>query len=163
MMVHNEHSVKLPVLNDDALSLDDEAMTEATLVAGLRDFTDTCVLFDIIGDILSVLYCNNGAVMPSIKKHTQHAPMLSQIMALNGRLEAYLITIPDFLRTFIEGREHANSKNISASTLTIQQAISCRYQITLDATLLDPPTNTCVQILVCEDSSFASGTTHAPG
>jgi hypothetical protein len=135
-MVHNEHSVKLPVLDDDALSPDNEAITEATLVAGLPDFTDICELFDIIGDILSTLYCNNGAVMPSIKKHTQHAPILSQIMALNGRLEAYLNAIPNFVRTFIEGREHTNSKDFPASTLTIQQAISCRYQITLDATFV---------------------------
>jgi hypothetical protein len=128
MMVHNDHSVKLPVLDDDALSPNDEAMTEVTVVADLPDFTDICELFDIIGDILFTLYCNNGAVLPSIKKHTQHAPILSQIMALNGRLEAYLFAIPNFLRTFIEGREHTNSKNFSASTLTIQQAISCRYQ-----------------------------------
>jgi hypothetical protein len=137
-MVHNEHSISLPVLNDDALSPDVEAMTSVRIVAGLRVFTDTCELFDIIGDILSTLYCNNGAVMSSIKIHTQHAPMLSHMMALNGRLEAYLITIPDFLRVFIEGSEQTDSIDISDSTLTIQQAISCRYRTTTYTNLVIP-------------------------
>jgi hypothetical protein len=90
-------------------------------------FTYACELFSIIGDILSTLYCNNGALLPPSANQMQHAQTLSQVMALNGRLEAYLITIPRSLRTFIEGSEQTNPIDNLGPGLVIQQAISCRY------------------------------------
>jgi hypothetical protein len=125
MMIRDQHSIPLPVLGDDDLSPDDDNPTSIKLVTSLRIFTYTCELLDIIGDILSTLYCNNGAVL-STRKHTLHAPTLSKSMALNGRLEAFLLTLPDFLRTFVEGSQQTNYGSLSGSTRTIQQAISCR-------------------------------------
>ncbi|KAI4843952.1 hypothetical protein E4T44_06466 [Aureobasidium sp. EXF-8845] len=129
MMICGEHSIPLPVLGDDALNPQSvETSTSMKVFPGVNVFTHTCELFDIIGDILSTLYCNNGALMPPVTDQFQNARTLAQIMALNGRMEAYLITLPDFLHTFIEGSEQTRSIDISGPVLTIQQAISCRYR-----------------------------------
>ncbi|KAG9666292.1 hypothetical protein KCU99_g9808, partial [Aureobasidium melanogenum] len=117
MMIQGEHNISLPVLGDDALSPDAQAFSDPIeSLSDLSIFRYTCSLFSLVGDILTTLYCNNGALLP--------------IMALNGRLEAYLITLPEYIRGFIEGREEIVSQNTLPPKPLYQQAISCRYLYT---------------------------------
>ncbi|CAD0111314.1 unnamed protein product, partial [Aureobasidium uvarum] len=128
MMVHSDHSVSLPVVGDDALRQQGgELPASREPTHGLHIFRYACELFGIVGDILSTLYCNNGALLPASADLHQRSRTLSQIMGLNGQLEAYLITIPDFLRIGIDGPEQVDLDDLSKPMLAIQQAISCRY------------------------------------
>jgi hypothetical protein len=127
MMIHGEHSIPLPLLGDDDLCPQSvEPPTSMKPISNINIFTHTCELFGIMGDILSTLYCNNGALMPAATNPLQNTRTLSQIMALNGRLEAYLFTIPIYLRTIVEGSVQVNFVDTSGPTLTVQHAISCR-------------------------------------
>ncbi|KAK6002159.1 hypothetical protein QM012_001797 [Aureobasidium pullulans] len=131
MMIQSEHNISLPILCDDALGPESEAASiPLESLSDLSIFRYTCELFSLVGDILTTLYCNNGALLPLGTDTRWQSRMLSQIMALNGRLEGYLITLPDYIRDFIQG----NAQNISQDTLhpmlLYQQAISCRYLYT---------------------------------
>jgi hypothetical protein len=126
-MIHGEHSIPLPLLGDDDLCTQSvEPPTSMKPISSVDIFTHTCELFAIIGDILSTLYCNNGALMPLATDPLQHTRTLSQIMALNGRLEAYLFTIPRYPREIIDGSVQINFVDTPGPTLTFQHAISCR-------------------------------------
>lgn len=163
-MIHNEHNIPLPVLGDVALrSPSKETSASMRSIYGVGNFTSTCELFSIIGDILSTLYCNNGALMAPAADKLQHAQILSQVMALNGRLEAYFTTMPDSFRIFIEGSEETETIEISNPTLVARQAISCRYRLHCVTIMLCQITDTRTQILVREASSSASGNTYASG
>ncbi|KAG9530803.1 hypothetical protein KCU93_g2329, partial [Aureobasidium melanogenum] len=131
MMIQGEHNISLPVLGDDALSPDGQAFSD--LIESLSDlsiFRYTCSLFSLVGDILTTLYCNDGALLPASTDIRWQTRILSQIMALNGRLEAYLITLPEYIRGFIGGREEIVSQNTLPPKPLYQQAISCRYLYT---------------------------------
>jgi hypothetical protein len=142
-MIHGERSVSLPVLGDDDISPQSfDPTTSMKSSYEVRIFTHTCGLFSIIGDILSTLYCNNGSLIPPTANQLENARTLSQIMALNGRLEAYLITIPKHIRTIIEGSVQINSVDTSGPTLTIQHAITCRYLLQYVPVLLYRLTDT---------------------
>lgn len=128
MMVHDEHSIPLPVFGDVALHPPgDVALARTKNIFSVNLFTDTCELFCIVGDILSTLYCNNGALIAPAANQRQNVENLSQIMALNGRLEAYLMTLSLPLRTFIEGSVQTDSIEISSTSRVANQAIACRY------------------------------------
>lgn len=127
-MIQGEHNISLPVLGDDALSPDAQAFSDPIeSLSDLSIFRYTCSLFSLVGDILTTLYCNNGALLPVSTDTRWQSQILSQIMALNGRLEAYLITLPEYIRGFIEGREEIVSQNTLPPKPLYQQAISCRY------------------------------------
>jgi hypothetical protein len=126
-MIHGEHSIPLPLLGDDDLCPQNiEPPTPVKSISSVEIFTHVCDLFGIIGDILSTLYRNNGALMPVATDPLQNTRTLSQIMALNGRLEAYLLTIPRYIGTIIEGSVQIDFVDTPGSTLTIQHAITCR-------------------------------------
>lgn len=127
-MIHDTYSIPLPVFGDCALRPpSDVDLARTKNISSIDLFTHTCELFDIIGDILSTLYCNNGALAAPAASQRQHVQSLSQMMALNGRLEAYLKTLSDPLRTFIEGSVQRDSIEISSTLRVAHQAISCRY------------------------------------
>lgn len=137
-MIQGEHSIALPVLGDDALISESEMPSYLTeSLSDLSIFRYTCELFSVVGDILTTLYCNNGALLPASTDTRGQSETLSQIMALNGRLEAYLITLPDYIRDFIQGREQTVSQDAPHPMLLYQQAISCRYSISRCDMLVD--------------------------
>lgn len=128
MMVHDTHSIPLPVFGDCALHPPTNAAVAPTkIISSVNFFTHTCELFSIIGDILSTLYCNNGALIAPAANQRQHIQTLSQIMALNGRLDAYLMMLSLPLRNFIEGSVQIDSIEVSSPLRVAHQAISCRY------------------------------------
>ncbi|KAI4752471.1 hypothetical protein E4T51_14367 [Aureobasidium sp. EXF-12344] len=128
IMIQSEHNISLPVLGDDALSPEGQAFSGPVgSLSDLSIFRYTCELFSVVGDILTTLYCNNGALLPASTDTRWQSQILSQIMALNGRLEAYRITLPEHIRGFIEGREETVSQNTLPPKPLYQQAISCRY------------------------------------
>jgi len=127
-MIHGEHSMPLPLLNDHEFSQQSNETSNSTRSSpGVQIFAFTCELFRITGDILSTLYCNNGTLMPPATNENQHIRELSQIMAFNGQLDAYLISIPEFLRTLVERREQSNPTKNANSGLVARHTISCRY------------------------------------
>lgn len=163
MMIHDTYSIPLPVSGDCALHPpNDVALARTKNISSVNLFTHTCELFDIIGDILSTLYCNNGALIAPAANQRQHVQSLSQIMALNGRLEAYLMTLSDPLRTFIEGGVRRDSTEISNTLRVANQAISCRYDCTMQQSLYQI-TDIKTQILIRQDPSSASSTTYTLG
>ncbi|KAH0361842.1 hypothetical protein KCU65_g8464, partial [Aureobasidium melanogenum] len=131
MMIQVEHNIPMPVLGDAALSPEDRAFSGSVeSLSDLSIFRYTCDLFNLVGDILTTLYCNNGALLPASTDTKWQSRILSQIMALNGRLEAYLHTLPENIRDFTEGHEQNILQNTPQPMLLCQQAISCRYLYT---------------------------------
>ncbi|KAG9581153.1 hypothetical protein KCU77_g11882, partial [Aureobasidium melanogenum] len=132
VMIQSDHNISLPVLGDDALSPEGQAFSDPVeLLSDLSIFRYTCDLFSLVGDILTTLYCNNGALLPASTDTRWQTQILSQIMALNGRLEAYLITLPEYIRGFIEEREEIVPQNTLPPKPLYQQAISCSTASTI--------------------------------
>ncbi|KAG9563507.1 hypothetical protein KCU71_g6540, partial [Aureobasidium melanogenum] len=112
MMIQGEHIISLPVLGDDALSPEGAAFSGPV---------------ELLSDLSIFRYTS---LLPASTDTRWQSRILSQIMALNGRLEAYLLTLPEYIRGFIEGREEIVSKNTLPPKPLYQQAISCRYLYT---------------------------------
>ncbi|THZ62828.1 hypothetical protein D6C86_03437 [Aureobasidium pullulans] len=128
MMVQGECTIPLPMLSDDALSIEGgNTSSGVDTSSDLCVFRSTCDLFGILGEILSTIYQNNGALLRTTAAQNQASQTLSHIMGLNGRLDAYLISTPPYIRSFIEETEPPTANTVSETILIHQQAISCRY------------------------------------
>jgi len=129
-MIRDEHRIPLPTLSDDAFGpQSDQISTSTSPSPGNYIFAYTCDLFCILGDILCTLYCNNGALLQPDANQIQHARTLSQVMALNGQLEANLMTAPAWLREFIDKSDQYNTAEFTVPAFAMQRAISCRYKL----------------------------------
>ncbi|KAI5195672.1 hypothetical protein E4T39_08141 [Aureobasidium subglaciale] len=128
MMIRSGHSISLPMLSDDTLSVqDEETPSSVRMTCDLPIFRCNCDLFDIVGEILSTLYCDNGALSSIEYSRDQRSRILSHMASLNGRLEAFLISIPDHIRDFIVGRAHIAPDDVSVLNA---HAVSCRFLYT---------------------------------
>ncbi|CAD0084333.1 unnamed protein product, partial [Aureobasidium vineae] len=130
MMIQGQNSIPLPVLDDNAMSLQGEVFVPVTPTSAIQTFRYTCKLFGIVEDVVSTLYHNNGSLLPASVDRCQHSQILLQVMGLNGRLEAYLISLPILIRDFIDGCEHTNPDGAWKPLLATQHAISCRFLYT---------------------------------
>lgn len=129
MMVQDECTIPLPILSDNALSLEaGNTLSGVDTSSDLCVFRSTCDLFGILGEVLSTIYQNNGALLRTTAAQNQASQTLSHIMGLNGRLDAYLISTPPYIRSFIEETEPPTANTVSDTILIHQQAISCRYR-----------------------------------
>ncbi|CAC9890749.1 unnamed protein product [Aureobasidium pullulans] len=129
MMVQDECTIPLPMLSDNALNLEEgNTSSGVDTSSDLCVFRSTCDLFGILGEILSTIYQNNGALLRTTAAQNQASQTLSHIMGLNGRLDAYLISTPPYIRSFIEETEPPTANTVSDTILIHQQAISCRYR-----------------------------------
>lgn len=128
MMVQGECNIPLPMLSDNALSIEGgNTLSGDDTSSDLCVFRSTCDLFGILGEILSTIYQNNGALLRTTAAQNQALQALSRIMGLNGRLDAYLISTPPYIRSFIEETESPTANTVSDTILINQQAISYRY------------------------------------
>ncbi|KAI5237933.1 hypothetical protein E4T43_07757 [Aureobasidium subglaciale] len=128
MMIRSGHSILLPMLSDETLSVQDkETPSSVRTTCELSIFRCNCDLFDVVGEILSALYCDNGALKSVESSRDQRSRSLSHIASLNGRLEAFLVSIPDHIRDFIEGRGRIAADDISVLN---EHAVSCRFLYT---------------------------------
>ncbi|TIA29914.1 hypothetical protein D6C78_09933 [Aureobasidium pullulans] len=128
MMVQGECTIPLPILSDNALSIEGgNTSSGVDTSSDLCVFRSTCDLFSILGEILSTIYQNNGALLRTTAAQNQASHTLSHIMGLNGRLDAYLISTPPYIRSFIEETEPPTANTVSETIFIHQQAISCRY------------------------------------
>jgi hypothetical protein len=129
MMVQGECTIPLPILSDNALSIEGgNTSSGVDTSSDLCVFRSTCDLFSILGEILSTIYQNNGALLRTTAAQNQASHTLSHIMGLNGRLDAYLISTPPYIRSFIEETEPPTANTVSETIFINQQAISCRYR-----------------------------------
>ncbi|THX31867.1 hypothetical protein D6D10_08253 [Aureobasidium pullulans] len=114
MMVQDECTIPLPILSDNALSLEaGNTLSGVDTSSDLCVFRSTCDLFGILGEVLSTIYQNNGALLRTTAAQNQASQTLSHIMGLNGRLDAYLISTPPYIRSFIEETEPPTANTVS--------------------------------------------------
>ncbi|THX83100.1 hypothetical protein D6D08_04675 [Aureobasidium pullulans] len=114
MMVQGECTIPLPILSNNALNLEEgNTSSGVDTSSDLCVFRSTCDLFSILGEILSTIYQNNGALLRTTAAQNQASQTLSHIMGLNGRLDAYLISTPPYIRSFIEETEPPTANTVS--------------------------------------------------
>lgn len=122
-MVNTSHGTPVPSLIDDEyLRTDGEGIQPKGVNSQMSLFVYSCRLFEILNDILSSFYAVDSSPDPVSQSRLQD--MVSEALSFNRRLDDFITSLPDYLKTAQSSQVVISEKN--NYTNLQQQVLYCR-------------------------------------
>jgi hypothetical protein len=123
-MVNKSYSTPLPSLIDDEyLRIDSDGAQPKEANSRMGLFVYSCKLFEILDDILSTFYSVDAASADTVSE-SRLQDMVSEVLSFNRRLDSFITSLPDYLKTAQSSQVVMSEKN-SWKNLQ-QQVLYCR-------------------------------------
>ena len=120
-MINKTYSTPIPsMIDDEHLSTMSEGSQPPGIPSRLGSFASSCKLFEILADILSSFYSgiHDTDAEPSVPD------MISEVLTYNRRLDSFIASIPEYLKTKHSPVVVVSEKN--TCTNLQQQVLYCR-------------------------------------
>lgn len=122
-MVNSTDGTPVPSLIDDEyLRMDGEGIQPKAVNSRMGLFVYSCRLFEILNDILSSFYSVADSTDPVSESRLQD--MVSEVLSFNRRLDNFITSLPDYLKTAQSSQVVISERN--NSTNLQQQVLYCR-------------------------------------
>lgn len=119
LMVNKSNSTPIPSpIDDDYLQKIGEGIQPTSVPSRLGLFVYSCRLFEILADILSSFYADGTNGHEDSSQSIQD--MVLEVLKFNRRLDSFVESIPDYLRTDRSVELTFNEKN---SYINLQQQV----------------------------------------
>ncbi|PON26671.1 hypothetical protein TGAM01_v204681 [Trichoderma gamsii] len=126
-MVNRSYGTPMPSLIDDEyLRTDGDGVQPNGANSRMGLFVYSCKLFEVLDDILSTFYSVDASADPVSESRLQD--MVSEVLSFNRRLDNFITSLPDYLRTAQSFQVVMTERN--SWTNLQQQVLYCRFLYT---------------------------------